>query len=120
MRTTDHLLAGAVLLACIGCGSNKDEEGGTITLGAVVDQTGSAGPGTWADAAKLAASQMNEALDSAGSDVRFNLVLSDSTNKPDVAVKRAQALVDSEGAVGLVLDTSQDYLEVLKLQYEET
>jgi branched-chain amino acid transport system substrate-binding protein len=119
MNTRDHLLACAALLACVGCGSTKDDEGKTITLGVVVDQTGSAGPSSWAEAAKLAASQMNEALDSAGSNIQFNLVVSDSTNKPDVAVKRAKALVDSEGAVGLVLDTSQDYLEVLKLQYDD-
>jgi branched-chain amino acid transport system substrate-binding protein len=117
MRTRDQLLAGATLLACIGCTSNEDDDAKTITLGAVVDQTGSAGPSSWGDATKLAASQMNEALDSAGSNVRFNLVVSDSTNKPDVAVRRARQLVDSEGAVGLVVDTSQDYLEVMKLQY---
>ncbi|MBN1605484.1 MAG: ABC transporter substrate-binding protein [Polyangiaceae bacterium] len=119
MRTRDQLLAGATLLVCIGCASNKDDDAKTITLGAVVDQTGSAGPISWAEATKLAASQMNEALDSAGSNVRFNLVVSDSTNKPDVAVKRARQLVDSEGAVGLVVDTSQDYLEVMKLQYDD-
>jgi len=119
MRTRDQLLACAALLVSVGCGSNKDDEGKTITLGAVVDQTGSAGPTSWAEATKLAASQMNQALESAGSNVRFNLVVSDSTNKPDVAVKRARQLVDSEDAKGLVVDTSQDYLEVLKLQYDD-
>lgn len=119
MRTTNHLLACAALLASVGCGSDKDDESKTITLGVVVDQTGSAGPGTWAEATRLAASQMNEALSSTGSNVRINLVVSDSTNKPDVAAKRARQLVDSESAKGLVVDTSQDYLEVVKLQYDD-
>jgi branched-chain amino acid transport system substrate-binding protein len=118
MRTKNRILACAAVLVSIGCGSDKDA-GKSLTLGAVVDQTGSAGPGTWAEAARLATSQMNEALNGAGSEIQFNLVVSDSTNVASVAAKRAQDLVTSEKAKGLVLDTSQDYVEVLKLQYDD-
>ena len=124
MRTTNRIgtrhriLAYAAVLAGIGCASDK-EPGQTLTLGAVVDQSGSAGPPSWAQAATLAAAQMNEALTRAGSSLQFNLVISDSTNVAAVAAQRAQDLVTSQGAKGLVLDTSQDYLEVLKLQYND-
>jgi len=111
----------AVVLAGVGCGTEQSDEGDTtsIVLGAVVDQSGAAGPGTWADAARLAASQMNDALAQAGSQIRFRMVVSDSTNVPSVAAERAENLVRSEGAVGLVLDTSQDALAVVQLQYDD-
>jgi ABC-type branched-subunit amino acid transport system substrate-binding protein len=84
----------------------------------VIDQTGSAGPPSWSNAAQLAVTQMNSALATTQSALRFNLALADSTNQPDVAAQRAQDLVRIQGAKGLVLDTSQDDVAVLKLQYD--
>lgn len=119
MRSRGGILAIVAALAAFGCSSQEGDASGEITIGVVVDQTGSAGPGSWADATRLAASQMNEALERAGHQVRFNLIVSDSTNVPSVAAERARELVQSEGAKGLVVDTSQDYVAVLQLAYDE-
>jgi ABC-type branched-subunit amino acid transport system substrate-binding protein len=111
---------GIAMFIAFGCSNNNNgnQQGKVITLGAVIDQTGSAGPGSWSNAAQLAVTQMNSALVKANSEIRFNLVLSDSTNVPAVAAQRAQDLVMSKGAKGLVVDTSQDDIEILKLQYD--
>jgi ABC-type branched-subunit amino acid transport system substrate-binding protein len=117
------VLGMAAVLVVLGCSSSTSDPGNngqptqTITLGAVIDRTGSAGPPSWSDAAQLAAKQMNSALTKAGSAIRFNLIMADSTNAPPVAVQRAQDLVINQGAKGLVADTSQDDVEILKLQY---
>jgi ABC-type branched-subunit amino acid transport system substrate-binding protein len=87
-------------------------------MGAVVDSTGSAGDGNWANAVLLAADEINAALGSSRSPVRFDFVVNDSTNVPTVAVPRAIDLVRTRQAKALVTDTSQDTLETLKLQYD--
>jgi ABC-type branched-subunit amino acid transport system substrate-binding protein len=111
---------GTVILATVGCSSDDGDTKPTktITIGGVIDQTGSAGPPSWSTAALLAADQMNAALAKSKSDIRFNLILADSTNQPAIAVQRAQELVGVYGAKGLVVDTSQDDVAILKLQYE--
>jgi hypothetical protein len=117
----DKRIGIGICVACLlalGCGSNASSKPKkVITLGAVIDQTGSAGPGSWSDAAKLAATQMNSALSAAGSDIEFNFLVGDSTNTPAVASDRAKDLVTAQGAKGLVVDTSQDDLALLELQY---
>jgi hypothetical protein len=111
-------LAGlGALPACSG-GSDAAPNTQTITLGAVVDSTGTAGDGNWANAVTLAADQVNAALAAAKSVVRFRFLVADSTNVPTVAVPRGVDLVRNEQAKGLVTDTSQDTLETLKLQYD--
>jgi branched-chain amino acid transport system substrate-binding protein len=120
-KTRLGISIGGALLIALGCsgdsGSNKPQTK-IITLGGVIDQTGSAGPPSWSNAAQLAATQMNAALATAGSPIQFNLALADSTNVPAVAVQRAQELVLVQGAKGLVVDTSQDDVGILKLQYD--
>jgi branched-chain amino acid transport system substrate-binding protein len=111
----------AVLWGALSVGCSSGGEGGStteISLGAVIDQTGNASSSTWAKAIELAQNQMNTALERSGSHARFKFWISDSTNTPAVAVQRAQELVRTHGAKGLVLDTSQDNLAVLKLQYD--
>ena len=110
-------LALGVTGACSG-GGTGNENTQTITLGAVVDSTGSAGDGNWANAVSLAAEEVNAALASAKSPIRFQFIVNDSTNVPTVAVPRAIDLVTMRGAKGLVTDTSQDTLETVKLQYD--
>ena len=102
-----------------GCSSDPAMQNTqTITMGAVVDSTGSAGDGNWANAVSLAAEEINAALASAKSPVRFEFLVNDSTNTPSVAVPRAIDLVRTGQAKALVTDTSQDTLETLKLQYD--
>ncbi len=113
-------LLGIALLVAFGCSSsgNDNQQNKVITLGAVIDQTGSAGPPSWSNAAQLAVTQMNGALAKTKSEIRFDLAMGDSTNTPAVAVQRAQNLVRVQGAKGLVTDTSQDDVAILKLQYD--
>src|SRR6188508_2753644 len=80
-------LALGVSGACSG-GGNGNANTQTITLGAVVDSTGSAGDGNWANAVSLAAEEVNAALASAKSPIRFQFIVNDSTNVPTVAVPR--------------------------------
>jgi ABC-type branched-subunit amino acid transport system substrate-binding protein len=116
----------AVLAGTLACGLTGACSGGgagnentqTITLGAVVDSTGSAGDGNWANAVSLAADELDAALAAAKSAIRFQFLVNDSTNVPTVAVARAIDLVRMRGAKALVTDTSQDTLETVKLQYD--
>jgi ABC-type branched-subunit amino acid transport system substrate-binding protein len=117
------MAASAVTLALGVTGGCSSGDGGsgntqTIPLGAVVDSTGSAGDGNWANAVSLAAEEVNAALGMAKSPIRFQFLVNDSTNVPSVAVSRAIDLVRTRGAKGLVTDTSQDTLETVKLQYD--
>jgi ABC-type branched-subunit amino acid transport system substrate-binding protein len=118
-RTRIGIGIGTAIMLMFGCSSDSGNNQATkvITIGGVIDQTGSAGPPSWTTAALLAFNQMNEALAQAKSEIRFNLVLADSTNQPAVAAQRAQELVSLHGAKGLVVDTSQDDVTILKLQY---
>jgi hypothetical protein len=112
---------GTTFVLMLGCSSDdggNNQATKVITLGGVIDQTGSAGPPSWTSAAQLAFAQMNEALALAKSEIRFDLILRDSTNQPPVAAQRAQELVGVFGAKGLVVDTSQDDVTILKLQYD--
>ncbi len=118
-QTTRNLAVATALLAAVGCGEEETNSSNEIVLGALVDQTGAAGPGTWEAAITLAANQTNQALAASGSDIRFNLIVRESANVPEVAVERAVELVQRDGAKGLVVDTSQDTLAVASLQYEE-
>lgn len=110
-----------VLGLMLGCSDGKDGSSPnthTIALGAVVDSTGSAGDGNWANSVLLAAEEINSALGAAKSPIRFQFLVSDSTNVPSVAVPRAVDLVRTKQVKALVTDTSQDTLETLKLQYD--
>jgi ABC-type branched-subunit amino acid transport system substrate-binding protein len=121
MRTRIGTIAvtSLALGATAGCSGNQTtEQTQTITMGAVVDSTGSAGDGNWANAVSLAADEVNGALGSAHSPIRFDFVVNDSTNTPSVAVPRAIDLVRTRQAKALVTDTSQDTLETVKLQYD--
>ena len=119
-KTFTSILMGAATLAVAACSNSEGDtqENQVITIGAVIDQTGSAGPPSWSNAAQLAVTQMNAALANAHSAIRFNLALADSTNQPAIAAQRASDLVRIQGAKGLVVDTSQDDVAVLKLQYD--
>ncbi|MBN2574191.1 MAG: ABC transporter substrate-binding protein [Deltaproteobacteria bacterium] len=119
-RTRIGISICTAMLATLGCSGSDGDTQPTkvVTIGGVIDQTGSAGPPSWSSAAQLAVAQMNIALANAKSDIQFNLVLADSTNQPAVAAQRAQELVRLHGAKGLVVDTSQDDIAVLKLQYD--
>jgi branched-chain amino acid transport system substrate-binding protein len=117
MKTTRCGLALLATLACaFACGSNTSKPTKTIPLGAVLARTGPYGDGSADDDTDLAVLQMNAALTRVGSDVRFELMHSDSVGTPAIAMPRARDLV-AAGAKALVVDVSPDDLEILALQY---
>lgn len=117
-RTISAAALALGLTGACSSGGGETQDTQTITLGAVVDSTGSAGDGNWANAVSLAGDEVNAALAAAKHAVRFQFLVNDSTNVPTVAVARATDLVRTRGAKALVTDTSQDTLETVKLQYD--
>ena len=114
-------LLGATLMGgALACSSELADDTPTsvIKLAAVLDRTGAAGTPSWTEAAKMATSHINEALERAGKKVRFELQTADSKSSPDVALEHARGLV-SKGAKGVVIDLTSDYIALIKAQYSE-
>ncbi len=101
----------------IGCGTTEPETL-TIPIGAVIDRTGTLAATSWVDAATLAVSDANQALEQSGRVLRFKLQLSDSTNTPKVAIQRALELVQQKGVRGIITDSSQDDIALNSLFYD--
>jgi hypothetical protein len=90
-----------------------------LKIGALVDQTGPSTSPLFKSAVQLAVSQMNEALDADHSNVRFDLVLGDTAGTvPAVAKSEALRLINQEGALALVSDSSGDTVQVNGLNYD--
>src|SRR5437868_13555210 len=108
----------AVLLACAAC---KDEAAVTaITIGQVIDRTGSIATPSWSDAIRLAVGTANEALKQAGqSQLRFTLVDANSGNTPDMARAGALQVVQKQGAKAVITDSSQDDIAINMLAYDD-
>src|SRR5438552_5920823 len=87
----------AVLLACAAC---KDEAAvTTITIGQVIDRTGSIATPSWSDSIRLAVGIANQALKQAGQpQIHFALVEANSGNSPDIARAGALQVVRQQGA----------------------
>lgn len=115
--------AGAALLSSsllAGCSdSTQQPQGKVLYIGAVIDRSGSNAEPSWGDALLLAERHMNEALQAAGHDISFRVIVSDSRNDPPTAVARATQLVREQSAKALILDTSQNAVAINILHYDE-
>lgn len=100
-----------------GCGQTE-EPAQTVSIGAVLDRTGSLAAASWVDSANLAVADANSALELSGRSLRFKLQVSDSTNTPKVASQRALELVQQKGVLGIVTDSSQDDIALNTLAYD--
>jgi ABC-type branched-subunit amino acid transport system substrate-binding protein len=89
-----------------------------VRIGSVVDQTGGSTSPLYRAAVELAARQMNAALDRAGSQVKFELVLGDSKSNPPFAQTEALRLINEEQVKALVTDSSGVTVAVNKLNYD--
>ncbi len=111
------VVVAAALLA--GCGSPAAPGGHVVRYGIVIDRTGSLAEPQWQDAALLAEEDANAGLAQAGGykDLHFDLLFTDSSNDPSVALGRAVAL-RKQGVVGLVTDTGADEAAMLASVYD--
>src|SRR5205807_9321691 len=93
--------ATAALLACSAC---KDEAAvTTITIGQVIDRTGSIATPSWSDSIRLAVGTANQALKQAGQpQIHFALVDANSGNSPDMARAGALQVVHKQGAKAVI------------------
>jgi ABC-type branched-subunit amino acid transport system substrate-binding protein len=90
-----------------------------IPLGALTDITGGTGSTTlYKAAAELAARQMNEGLQLAGSEIRFDLKVLDSRGDPLTSQVAALTLINQHQVVGLVADLSGVSAAVNQLNYD--
>lgn len=110
-------LAVGIAAAALACGQPMTMTK-TVKIGVVIDRTGTNAEPSWGDAIKLAEKHANAALTKAGKNWRLSFELNDSQNSPTIAVERATALVKTDGAKGLILDTSQNDLAINKLHYD--
>jgi Periplasmic binding protein len=89
-----------------------------VRIGAVVDQTGGSTSPLYRAAVELATRQMNAALERAGSQVKFELILGDSKSNPPFAQTEALRLINEEQVKALVTDSSGVTVAVNKLNYD--
>ena len=111
-------VAAIAILACAAC-KQEAAKTATVTLGQVIDRTGSIATPSWADSIRLAVGTANQALKQAGQpDLRFALVDANSGNAPDMARLGAVQVVRKEGAKAIITDSSQDDIAIHMLSYE--
>jgi branched-chain amino acid transport system substrate-binding protein len=103
-RTMASLLAvGALSVGAVAAGCGDDDSGGgdvgELKVGVLVPLTGDladfGGPG--AEAAELAASQVNAAAEEAGSSLQLTLVTEDTKTDPQAAQEAATKVIESDG-----------------------
>ncbi len=110
----------AMALALAACSSSTSSTHPTVTLGAILDVSGSIAAPSRFSAIKLAISDFNSALQQANGlqTDRFAGSYQDSTNDPKVAVPVAIALVQDAGCKALITDSSNDTNAVNYLAYD--
>jgi hypothetical protein len=108
-------------LACLAACAQEGPPPGLyhIPLGALTDITGGTGSTTlYKAAAELAARQMNEGMQRAGSDIRFDLKVLDSRGDPLTSQVAAITLINQHQVVGMVADFSGVSAAVNQLNYD--
>lgn len=90
----------------------------TLTIGALIDQTGASTSPHFRLAVELAQQQMNTALAQAGAPMRFAVVPGDTKSDPPRSAAEARRLITEQHAIGLVADSSGDTLAVNRLNYD--
>lgn len=89
-----------------------------VRIGALVDQTGASTSPLYRKAVELAAAQMNEALDRENAKLEFEVVFGDTLSVPATGRAEAIRLINDEGAMALVSDSSGVTVQVNGLNYD--
>lgn len=113
-------IAVVAFAACLACNKQQDPpKTATITLGQVIDRTGSIATPSWADSIRLAVGTANQALKQAGrANLHFAIADANSGNAPEMSQAGALEVVKKQGAKAVITDSSQDDIAVNMLAYD--
>lgn len=113
-------IAAALFAACLACKQEQQpSKPATITIGQVIDRTGSIATPSWADSIRLAVGTANLALKQAGrAQLHFAIADGNSGNSPDMSQAAALEVVKKQGAKAVITDSSQDDIAVNMLAYD--
>jgi ABC-type branched-subunit amino acid transport system substrate-binding protein len=113
------LAVAALALVCVSACKQESAKTATVTIGQVIDRTGSIATPSWADSIRLAVGTANQALKQAGrNEIRFALVDANSGNAPEMARAGALQVVKKQGAKAVITDSSQDDIGIHTLAYD--
>jgi ABC-type branched-subunit amino acid transport system substrate-binding protein len=120
-------LRAALLLTAIASAGCSDDDNGddgennefpVISIGALVDRSGTSASTSYDNALKLAESHVNEALSDANIPIRFRVLAENSESREATAIDATTKLVNTDGVVGMVADVSANTVAVNKLNYD--
>jgi hypothetical protein len=120
MNGRTRLAAFLITGSLAACGSNgaMTSDPNAIVIGALADSTGASATTLYATAINLAASQMNQAMAAAKSNIRFNVRVVDSQSDPMHSQAAVADLINNERIKGVVTDISGDTVAVNMLNYD--
>lgn len=119
---TSFVLGALCAALSVGCSSDDKDEGAApnaIRIGALTDETGPSASPLYRNAVQLASKQMNQALSTAGSKVRFDVRFGDSQSNGAHSAELAADLINTDHVVGVVTDISGDTVSVNALNYQD-
>jgi ABC-type branched-subunit amino acid transport system substrate-binding protein len=113
-----RLLIAPLLTTWAACGDGASAPTSTITVGTVIDKSGSNYTASWVHATDLAFADMNAALrQTAHRNLQFTNVSADSQSLATVAVDKAKEVVRARGAKAIVTDISLSDVAINALNY---
>ncbi len=119
MTKASRIAAAALIATCAACKQQDAPTTATITIGQVIDRTGSIATPSWADSIRLAVGTANQALKQAGNaSVHFAIAEGNSGNAPDMSQAAAIEVVKKQGAKAVITDSSQDDIAINMLTYD--
>lgn len=112
-------IAAAAIAACAACKQQEAPKTATLTLGQVIDRTGSIATPSWADSIRLAVGSANQGLKQAGhANLHFAVAEGNSGNAPEMSQAAALEVVKKQGAKAVITDSSQDDIAVNMLTWD--
>ncbi len=112
-------IAAAAIAACAACKQQEAPKTATLTLGQVIDRTGSIATPSWADSIRLAVGSANQGLKQAGhANLHFAVAEGNSGNAPEMSQAAALEVVKKQGAKAVITDSSQDDIAVNMLAWD--
>ncbi len=112
------LLAVALTAGACGGGGGGSTATNTIKIGALAALTGNGATLDYQKAFQLAQDHMNQALQKAGSGIRFEVLVGDSQGAAAASAAAATKLIGADGVKGIVSDVSGDTVVVNALNYD--
>jgi ABC-type branched-subunit amino acid transport system substrate-binding protein len=112
------MLGLTLALGACGGGNSQPTVTHTIPIGALAALTGNGATLDYQKALQLAQDQMNQALQKAGSSIRFNVTVADSQGSAAAATAAATQLIGTQGVKAIVTDISGDTVPVNMFNYD--